>query len=222
MAGGLTGRQAALLAADRVQRRARVERVQPRRALDGVGTGTPFFSIHPGHISPDDPDPEGADTCAVDGSIDVSPVDVDAVVLPGCTVDTGRPRGKPAVVRSVRDLVARKPVASMCHGRRTPMGADPVREGRLMSWPGGRTGLVTTGAVVGIPRPGRHPAVSGGSGRRPVCTTGSGPAAGGTLRPSCRRPSPPRPATAAGCGSAGSSGIRGRTGRAADPRWPRP
>ncbi|GAA1148725.1 type 1 glutamine amidotransferase domain-containing protein [Nocardioides aquiterrae] len=147
MAGELSGRRVAILAADGVER---VELEQPRQALDEAGAQTTLLSIKTGEIAARQFDLEDAGTFPVDGLVgDVSPDDFDALLLPGGTVNPDKLRMEPTAVQFVRDFVqSGKPVASICHGPWNFVEADVARGRRLTSWPSVRTDLRNAGAEV--------------------------------------------------------------------------
>ncbi|MCS5714606.1 type 1 glutamine amidotransferase [Herbiconiux sp. CPCC 205716] len=147
MAGELTGRRVAILAADGVER---VELEQPRRALDEADAETVLISIADGSIAARNNDLEEAGSFPVDLLVqDVSPGDFDALLLPGGTVNPDKLRMDPTAVAFVRDFVdTGRPVASICHGPWTLAEADRVRGRRLTSWPSVRTDLRNAGAEV--------------------------------------------------------------------------
>ena len=147
MAGELSGRRIAILAADGVER---VELEQPRQALDDSGANTTILSIRHGQIQARDHDMEDAGTFAVDHLVgDVSIDDYEALLLPGGTVNPDKLRMDSAAVEFVRSFVrSGKPVASICHGPWTLIEAGVARGRRLTSWPSVRTDLRNAGADV--------------------------------------------------------------------------
>ncbi|GAA2214778.1 type 1 glutamine amidotransferase domain-containing protein [Nonomuraea monospora] len=147
MAGELSGRRIAILAADGVER---VELERPRQALDDAGARTVVVSISGGEIQARDNDLEDAGTFPVDRLVgEVSVDDYEALLLPGGTVNPDKLRMEPAAVRFVRDFVqSGKPVASICHGPWNFVEADVARGRRLTSWPSVRTDLRNAGAEV--------------------------------------------------------------------------
>ncbi|MHA3701347.1 type 1 glutamine amidotransferase domain-containing protein [Jatrophihabitans sp. YIM 134969] len=147
MAGDLSGRRVAVLAADGVER---VELEKPRQALDSAGAQTTLVSIHDGEIAARNNDLEDAGTFSVDRLVeDVSPDDFDALLLPGGTVNPDQLRMNPTAVQFVRDFVeSGKPVASICHGPWNFVEADVARGRRLTSFPSIRTDLRNAGADV--------------------------------------------------------------------------
>ena len=147
MAGELSGRRIAILAADGVER---VELEQPRQALDDSGANTTILSIRHGQIQARDHDMEDAGTFAVDHLVgDVSIDDYEALLLPGGTVNPDKLRMDSAAVEFVRSFVrSGKPVASICHGPWTLIEAGVARGRRLTSWPSVRTDLRNAGAEV--------------------------------------------------------------------------
>jgi protease I len=154
MAGELSGRRVAILAADGVER---VELERPRQALEDAGARTDVVSIKSGEILARNQDLEDAGTFAVDRLVGAASVDeYDALLLPGGTVNPDKLRMEPAAVQFVRDFVqSGKPVASICHGPWNFVEADVARGRRLTSWPSVRTDLRNAGRGGGR-RAGRH------------------------------------------------------------------
>lgn len=147
MAGALSGRRVAILAADGVER---VELERPRQALQDAGARTAVVSIATGEIRARDHDLDDAGTFTVDQLVGTASVDdYEALLLPGGTVNPDKLRMDPAAVRFVRDFVqSGKPVASICHGPWNFVEADVARGRRLTSWPSVRTDLRNAGAEV--------------------------------------------------------------------------
>jgi len=147
MAGALTGRRIAILAADGVER---VELERPREALEDAGAHTEVISITSGEIQARNNDLEDAGTFTVDRLVGVVSVeDYDALLLPGGTVNPDKLRMEPDAVQFVRSFVqSGKPVASICHGPWNFVEADVARGRRLTSWPSVRTDLRNAGAEV--------------------------------------------------------------------------
>ena len=147
MAGTLTGRRIAILAADGVER---VELERPRQALQDADARTEIISISSGDIQARNRDLEDAGTFSVDRLVGEAAVeDYDALLLPGGTVNPDKLRMEPAAVRFVRSFVqSGKPVASICHGPWNFVEADVARGRRLTSWPSVRTDLRNAGAEV--------------------------------------------------------------------------
>lgn len=147
MAGELSGRRIAILAADGVER---VELEQPRQALEDAGASTEVVSITAGEIQARDHDLTDAGTFAVHRLVGAASVDdYDALLLPGGTVNPDKLRMQPAAVAFVRDFVrSGKPVASICHGPWNFVEADVARGRRLTSWSSVRTDLRNAGAEV--------------------------------------------------------------------------
>ena len=147
MAGELSGRRVAILAADGVER---VELEQPRQALEDAGADTDIVSISGGRIQARNNDLEDAGAFHVDRLVrEVSVDDYAALLLPGGTVNPDKLRMEPTAVQFVRDFVrSGKPVASICHGPWNFVEADVARGRRLTSWPSVRTDLRNAGAEV--------------------------------------------------------------------------
>ncbi|KQS65721.1 type 1 glutamine amidotransferase domain-containing protein [Modestobacter sp. Leaf380] len=147
MAGELSGRRVAVLAADGVER---VELEEPRRALEDAGARTDVLSITTGEIQARDHDLTDAGTFGVDRLVGAASVeDYDALLLPGGTVNPDKLRMDADAVRFVGAFVRTgKPVASICHGPWTLAEAGVVDGRRLTSWPSVRTDLRNAGAEV--------------------------------------------------------------------------
>jgi deglycase len=147
MAGTLTGRRVAILAARGVER---VELVQPRQAVTEAGATTELLSLQPGTIQATNHDIEPAGEFPVDRVISEASIDdYDALILPGGTVNPDTLRQDSAAVRFVRDFVeAGKPVGVICHGPMTLVEADVVRGRTLTSYPSIRTDIRNAGGTV--------------------------------------------------------------------------
>ncbi|MDQ1720578.1 MAG: protease [Pseudonocardiales bacterium] len=147
MAGKLSGKRVAILAADGVER---VELEQPRNALQEAGASTDLLSLQDGEIQARDNDLDPAGTFGVDGLVaDASVEDYDALLLPGGTVNPDKLRIDDGAVGFVRDFVnSGKPVAAICHGPWTLVEAGVVSGRTLTSYPSIRTDLRNAGATV--------------------------------------------------------------------------
>ncbi|GAA4616239.1 type 1 glutamine amidotransferase domain-containing protein [Saccharopolyspora hordei] len=147
MAGELSGRRVAVLAADGVEQ---VELVEPRKALDEAGATVELLSTHGGEIQAMNHDIEKGDTFAVDREVSSASVDdYDALVLPGGTINPDNLRADADAVSFVRDFVGSgKPVGAICHGPWTLVEADVVRGRRLTSYPSIRTDVRNAGGEV--------------------------------------------------------------------------
>jgi protease I len=147
MAGELSGRRVAILAADGVER---VELEQPRQALHEAGARTELLSIHDGEIAARNNDLEDAGTFDVDRLVgDASVDEYDALLLPGGTVNPDQLRMRPEAIEFVRNFVqSGKPVASICHGPWSLVEAGVAAGRRLTSFPSLRTDLRNAGAEV--------------------------------------------------------------------------
>jgi protease I len=147
MAGELSGKRVAILAADGVER---VELEQPRQALNEAGARTELLSLHDGSIQARNHDLEDAGTFDVDALVRSASVeDYDGLLLPGGTVNPDKLRVDDAAVAFVRDFVASgKPVASICHGPWTLLEAGVLSGRTVTSFPSIRTDLRNAGAQV--------------------------------------------------------------------------
>src|SRR4051812_45240162 len=103
MAGVLSGRRVAILAADGVER---VELERPRQALEDAGARTVVVSITSGEIQARDHDLEDAGTFGVDQVVGAASVDdYEALLLPGGTVNPDKLRMEPAAGEFARNFV---------------------------------------------------------------------------------------------------------------------
>ncbi len=144
MAGELTGKKVAFLAADGVEQ---VELIEPRRAVEEAGAETVVVSIADGEIQAFNHLDQG-DKIKVDLTADMAdPSEFDALVLPGGVANPDFLRQDPDAVRFVRSFFEQdKPVGVICHGPWTLVEADVVRGRTLTSWPSLRTDLRNAGA----------------------------------------------------------------------------
>jgi protease I len=147
MAGELSGKKVAILAADGVER---VELEQPRDAVTDAGADVELLSIHDGEIAARDHDLEDAGTFSVDGLVSEASVgDYDALLLPGGTVNPDQLRMNDDAVGFVREFFeSGKPIGTICHGPWTLVEAGVVAGRTLTSWPSVRTDLRNAGATV--------------------------------------------------------------------------
>jgi protease I len=130
MAGDLTGRKVAVLAADGVEQ---VELTAPWQALKEARADVVLVSLKPGEIQGFIHE-EKADTFNVDKVVgEVSARDFDALVIPGGVRNTEALRANAAAVGLVRGFMeADKPVAAISHAPRLIVEADAV-EGRTLT-----------------------------------------------------------------------------------------
>jgi protease I len=144
MAGELSGKRVAFLAADGVEE---VELVEPRKAVEQAGAETTLVSIESGEIQAFNHLDHG-DKIKVDVTADsVDPSEFDALVLPGGVANPDFLRGDEDAVRFVKGFFEQdKPVGVICHGPWTLVEADVVRGRTLTSWPTLRTDLRNAGA----------------------------------------------------------------------------
>ena len=144
MAGELSGKKVAFLAADGVEQ---VELVEPRKAVEEAGAETAVVSIDSGEIQAFNHLDHG-DKIKVDVTADsADPSQFDALVLPGGVANPDFLRGDEDAVRFVKSFFEEdKPVGVICHGPWTLVEADVVRGRTLTSWPTLRTDLRNAGA----------------------------------------------------------------------------
>jgi len=130
MAGDLTGRKVAVLAADGVEQ---VELTAPWQALKEARAEVVLVSMKPGSIQGYIRE-EKADTFDVDRVVgDVTARDFDALVIPGGQRSTEALRANSDAVDLVRGFMeADKPVAAICHAPRILVEAGAV-QGRTLT-----------------------------------------------------------------------------------------
>lgn len=144
MAGELSGKRVAFLAADGVEE---VELVEPRRAVEEAGAETMLVSLDEGEIQAFNHLDQG-DRIKVDVTAQrADPSQFDALVLPGGVANPDFLRQDPDAVSFVRSFFEQdKPVGVICHGSWTLVEADVVRGRTLTSWPSLQTDLRNAGA----------------------------------------------------------------------------
>jgi protease I len=147
MAGELTGKTIAILAADGVEE---VELTEPRKAVEDAGALTVLVSIAPGEIQAMRGDIEPATSFPVDRVVEETSVgEFDGLLLPGGTVNADKLRLSEAAVAFAGEFVrSGKPVGVICHGPWTLVEADVVRGRKLASWPSIRTDIRNAGGTV--------------------------------------------------------------------------
>lgn len=147
MAGELSGRTVAILAADGVEQ---VEFERPRDALDEAGAKWELVSLQTDPIQAMNHDINQGDTFTPNKAVaDVSADDYDALVLPGGCVNPDNLRVDADAVKFVQAFFeAGKPVAAICHGPWTLVEADVVRGRTLTSYPSIRTDIRNAGGNV--------------------------------------------------------------------------
>lgn len=130
----LTGKRVAILATDYFEE---AELVEPRDALTKAGAEVRIYSTGTDPIQAVEGDTDETQTIDVDGTFgDLDVTDVDAVVVPGGTVNADRIRvdeQAQAIVRAADE--AGKPLAVICHGPWLLVSAGLVDGRRLTSYP---------------------------------------------------------------------------------------
>lgn len=130
----LTGRTIAIIVSDFVEE---AELVTPRDALREAGARVVVHSVSGEQVQTVEGDTEKRQVVPVDGTVgDLDPDTVDAVVVPGGTVNADRlrtDRDAQELVRAVEG--AGKPVAVICHGPWLLVSAGLARGRRLTSFP---------------------------------------------------------------------------------------
>ncbi|WP_395694449.1 type 1 glutamine amidotransferase domain-containing protein [Nocardioides sp.] len=129
----LTGKTVAIIATDFVEES---ELVQPRDALRAAGATVRIYSSSTDPIQAVQGDTEPTQQVDVDGTFDdLDAGAIDALVVPGGTVNADRIRVEPAAQDIVRRAMEDKlPLAVICHGPWLLVSAGLVRGRRLTSY----------------------------------------------------------------------------------------
>jgi protease I len=124
-----------------------VEMTEPRQALDDAGATTLLISLESGDVRGYQHDLEPKDTFTPDKTVeDVDAAELDALLLPGGTVNADKVRLNETAVGLIRAVTdAGKPVAAICHGPWGLVEADVVRGKTLTSYPSLRTDIRNAG-----------------------------------------------------------------------------
>jgi protease I len=143
MAGKLSGKKVAILAADGFEE---VELTKPRKALDGAGATTRVVSIKSGKIQGMNHADKG-ETVAVDLTLaGVEPQEFDALMIPGGLMNPDTLRSTDDALAFVRHFFNEgKPVAAICHAPWVLIDAGVVRGRTLTSWPAIKTDVWNAG-----------------------------------------------------------------------------
>jgi protease I len=143
MAGKLTDRKVAILAADGFEE---VELTKPRAALEEAGATTSVVSIEPGRIQGMNHADKGK-TIAVDQTLgDATPENFDALLIPGGLMNPDTLRSSEKALEFVRHFFREgKPVAAICHAPWVLIDANVVRGRTLTSWPAIKTDVRNAG-----------------------------------------------------------------------------
>jgi protease I len=147
MAGELSGKTIAILAADGVEQ---VELERPRDAVQDAGATTELLSIEDGEIQAVEGDINPKDTFKVDKLVgDPQVGDYDGLILPGGAVNPDNLRMDENAIKFLQDFFATgKPVGVICHGPWSLVEADLVRGRTLTSYPSLRTDIRNAGGNV--------------------------------------------------------------------------
>jgi protease I len=130
----LSGKNVAIIVADFIED---AELTTPRDELSGAGATVRIYSVSGESVQTVDGDTEPNQKIDVDGSLsDVDVASVDAVVVPGGTVNADKLR----VEERAQDIARRvtesgKPLAVICHGPWLLVSAGLAKGRRLTSYP---------------------------------------------------------------------------------------
>src|SRR4051794_6702023 len=129
----LSGKKVAIIATTHVEE---AELVQPRDALARAGAEVKVYSTGTEPIQAVQSDTEPTQRIDVDGTFDDIDVDaIDALVVPGGTVNADKIRVEPKAQELVRAVAeAGKPLAVICHGPWLLVSAGLVEGRRLTSY----------------------------------------------------------------------------------------
>lgn len=141
----LEGRRVAILAADGFEK---VELMLPLRALEAKGAEVDIVSLRSGSIRGVNLH-EPASRIRVTRTLDeADPADYDALLIPGGFISPDLLRQSAAARSFVQAFdMARKPIASLCHGPWVLASAGLAQGRTMTSWPGVRDDMVNAGAV---------------------------------------------------------------------------
>ena len=133
LSADLTGKTVAIVAVDHVED---AELTTPRDALRKAGAEVRIYSPDGGAIQAVEGDTEPTQKIDADGAFDdIDPEAVDALVVPGGTVNADKLRVDQAAQTLVRQVAgAGKPVAVICHGPWLLVSAGLVDGRRLTSY----------------------------------------------------------------------------------------
>lgn len=123
------------------------ELLEPRRALEKEGAETFVIAPQDGEIK-GWKDGDWSDAVKVDARIDqVSPVDFDALLIPGGVINPDMLRRDMGAVEFVRAFFAdQKPVGAICHGPQLLIDAEVTKGRTLTSFESIRKDLENSGA----------------------------------------------------------------------------
>jgi protease I len=129
----LSGKTVAIIAVDFVEE---AELTTPRDALRESGAEVKVYSPDGSPIQAVEGDTEPTQKIDVDGSFDdIDPGTLDALVVPGGTVNSDKLRVEVAAQTLARQMIGSgKPVAAICHGPWLLVSADLVEGRRLTSY----------------------------------------------------------------------------------------
>ncbi len=142
----LTGKKIAIIATDNFEE---AELVTPRDELTEAGAEVKIYSSGTDPIQAVEGDTDPTQKIEVDGSFDdLSVEDVDAVVVPGGTINADTIRTDEAAQRIVREAYdAGKVLAVICHGPWLLVSAKLAEGRRLTSYPSLADDLRNAGAT---------------------------------------------------------------------------
>jgi protease I len=129
----LSGKTVAIIAVDFVED---AELTTPRDALRGAGAEVRVYSPDGSPIQAAEGDTEPTQKIDVDGTFaDIDPQTIDALVVPGGTVNADKLRVDPTAQTLARQVAgAGKPLAVICHGPWLLVSAGLVEGRRLTSY----------------------------------------------------------------------------------------
>lgn len=142
----LTGTRVAIIALDHFERS---ELTEPRDQLSASGAEVKVYSAEPGSIRAKEGDTEDSIEVQVDGLMsDLNVVDLDALVVPGGTVNADHLRQDEDARRLVRDAVeGGTPTAIICHGPWVLIDSGVASGRRVTSYPSLAPDLQNAGAT---------------------------------------------------------------------------
>ena len=140
----LEGKAVAIIATDGFEES---ELLEPKKALEDAGAEVDVVSFKDGTIKSWRKGDWGNEI-KVDYTIDdVSPVDYDALLLPGGVINADRLRMEESIVDFVTEFAeSGRPIAAICHAPWILIETGTVAGHRMTSWPSLKTDLTNAGA----------------------------------------------------------------------------
>jgi len=142
----LDGVRVAMIVADNFEQ---IEMTSPRQALEQAGAKVTLISPTSGQVTGRNNDVDKADSFPVEMSLDeANPMDFDALMLPGGSVNADHLRTNPKAQSFVKQFdSAGKPVAVICHAPWLLVSSDLVKGRTLTSYPSVQVDIRNAGGI---------------------------------------------------------------------------